>query len=125
MDILFKKGIPGFNGYKEYELKELEESSLCKMLQSKEDLDLGLVLISPFEVVEDYEIKLSDETIKNLEITSPEDVIVYTTVTLNSDINKTTTNLRAPIILNINKGLGEQIIVENESYKIKHPIIKG
>ncbi|MGL4108651.1 flagellar assembly protein FliW [Clostridium sp. LP20] len=125
MDILFKKGIPGFNGYKEYELKELEESSICKMLQCKEDLELGLIIISPFEVEEDYEIKLSDELIKKLEITSPEDVMLYTTVTLNSDINKITTNLRAPIIININKGLGEQIIVENESYKIKHPIIKG
>jgi flagellar assembly factor FliW len=33
-----------------------------------------------------------------------------------------TTNLKAPIIINIKQKLGEQIILDNDKYKIKHPL---
>lgn len=125
MEILFKKGLPGLEDYKRYELEDIEGTCEYKLLQSKEIDELGIVLTSPFSVVEEYEIKLTDEIIKNLEISSPEDVALYTTVNLNSDMKKTTTNLRAPIVINITNGLGEQLITENEKYKIKHPIFKG
>ena len=50
--------------------------------------------------------------------------MVFNTVTLNSDPKKITTNLKAPIIINISNNLGEQIILDKEKYKIKHPLIK-
>lgn len=122
MEILFKNGIPGLEEYKNYTLENSEELNPFILLQSKDNEELGLIVISPFEVMSEYEIKLSDSVIKNLQITSPEDVVLYTTVTLNSNVDKITTNLRAPIVVNIKKGLGEQIIVDNDKYKIKHPI---
>ena len=82
------------------------------------------MIISPFQVEKEYEIKITDEIIKNLSITSPEDVLVYSTVTLNSDPKKITANLRAPILINVHTGLAEQLITENEKYKIKHHIFK-
>lgn len=123
MEILFKKGIPGFQECKSFKLKEIEDMEPFNLLQSVENEELGLVLISPFEVEKNYEIKLSDELLKELEIKSPEEVCLFTTVTLNSDVEKITTNLRAPIVVNIKNGYGEQIIIENDKYKIKHPII--
>jgi flagellar assembly factor FliW len=122
VEILFKNGIPGLEEYKNYTLENSEELNPFILLQSKDNEELGLIVISPFEVMSEYEIKLSDSVIKNLQITSPEDVVLYTTVTLNSNVDKITTNLRAPIVVNIKKGLGEQIIVDNDKYKIKHPI---
>ena len=88
------------------------------------DEDLGIILISPFMVKEDYEFKLNENVIDELKITEPTDVMVYTTVTLNSNIEKITTNLKAPIIINRFSKLGKQIIIDNESYKIKEPIFK-
>ncbi|MDS0524122.1 flagellar assembly protein FliW [Clostridium sp. SHJSY1] len=125
MEVLFKNGIPGLEEYKNYILEKSEELEPFNVLQSKENQGLGLVVISPFEVMQDYEIKLSENTIKNLEIKEPNEVLLCTTVTLNSDLDKVTTNLRAPIVINLKNGLGEQIIVDNDKYKIKHPISKG
>jgi len=124
MKVTFKKGLPGLDEYKDYEIKEIEDGEEFKLLQCNEKKELGLVIISPFQVEKEYEIKITDEIIKNLSITSPEDVLVYSTVTLNSDPKKITANLRAPI-LNVHTGLAEQLITENEKYKIKHPIFKG
>ena len=125
MKVTFKKGLPGLEAYKDYEIKEIEGGEEFKLLQCNEKEELGLVIISPFQIEKEYEIKITDEIIKNLSITSPEDVLVYSTVTLNSDPKKITVNLRAPILINVHTGLAEQLITENEKYKIKHTIFKG
>ena len=125
MKVTFKKGLPGLDEYKDYEIQEIEGGEEFKLLQCNEKKELGLVIISPFQVEKEYEIKITDEIIKNLSITSPEDVLVYSTVTLNSDPKKITANLRAPILINVHTGLAEQLITENEKYKIKDPIFKG
>ncbi len=122
--ISFKKGLPGFEGLKKFILFSVEENQLFSILQSVEDEEIGLVVISPFEVAKDYEFKLSDEKIKELNIEAPEDVLALNTVTLSSKVEEITTNLKAPIIINIKQRQGEQIILDNDSYKIKHPLLK-
>jgi flagellar assembly factor FliW len=125
MKITFNKGILGLQEYKEFDLVDLEGLEPYKMLKSTDDDEIGLVVGSPFEVNLEYEVKIPEETIKSLDISSEEDVLIYTTINVNSDVSKITTNLRAPIIINIKRALGEQIILGNEIYKIKHPIVKG
>lgn len=125
MKIIFNKGMLGLQEYKEYDLVDLEGLEPYKMLKSTKDKGIGLVIGSPFEVNLEYEVKIPEETLENLQISSQDDVLIYATINVNSDISKITTNLRAPIIINTKTALGEQIILNNEIYKIKHPIFKG
>lgn len=121
--INFNKGLPGFNDLKKFILLDLYEYEPFKLLQSLEVDEISLIVTSPYEFFDDYEIKLSEETIKNLQIESPEQVIILTTVTLNSDVKKITTNLQGPIVINTSNNLGEQIILDNSKYKVKSPLI--
>lgn len=121
--ITFTKGIPGFNELKKFTLLDLEEYEPFKLLQSLEDDEISLIVTSPYEFFNDYEIKLSEETIKNLNIDSPNQVMILTTVTLNSDVKKITTNLQGPIVINTSNNFGEQIILDNSKYKVKSPLI--
>lgn len=125
MNLNFKKGILGFEHCKNFEVKDIEENPLFKILESKEEEEFNLVIVCPFDVEENYEFQVPDATLKNLEIDSEKDVMVYSTVTVNSDMKKTTTNLRAPIVINTKNNLAEQIILSDEKYKIKHPLLKG
>lgn len=122
--INFGKGILGFNELKKFILVDLDEYEPFKLFHSIEDDEIGLIVTSPYDFFQDYEIKLSEETIRNLEVKSSEDVVVVTTVTLNSDAKKITTNLQGPIIINISNKLGEQIIIDNSKYKVKEPLVK-
>jgi len=122
--ILFKKGLPGFKELKSFIIFPLESNEIFTILHSIEDIEVGLVLVSPFTVLTDYEFKIPDTYIKELQIVKPEEVLVLTTVTLNSIIENMTTNLKAPIIINIKDKLGEQLILDNEKYKIKQPLFK-
>jgi len=124
MNIIFEKGLLGLEQYKNYQIEDVENSDVYKILSSLDDKDISLAIISPFEAYKNYQVNIPKDTEVNLKISSEEDVILYTTVTLSSDIKKTTTNLRAPIVINKKTCLGEQIILANESYEIKHPIIE-
>lgn len=124
-DILnFKKGLPGFEQLKKYILFPVENNEIFSILQSIEDESVGLVVISPFEIAKNYEFKLEEKIIDKLAIKEPEDVLVVSTVTLSSKPENITVNLKAPIIINIKEKLGEQIILEREQYKVKHPLIQ-
>ncbi|MDW8799703.1 flagellar assembly protein FliW [Clostridium sp. A1-XYC3] len=123
--INFKKGIPGFEELKKFILFNVEDNEVFSILQSIEDMAIGLVVISPFNLVKDYELKLDEEKVSELKIEKPEDVLVLNTVTLNSKVENITVNLKAPIIINIKNNLGEQIILDNPNYVIKHPLYKN
>lgn len=122
--ITFNKGIKGLEYLKKFIIADIKENPVFKILQSIEDEAVGLVIISPFEVKNNYEIDLKDDVTESLNISSSQEVILYNTVTLNSDVNKITVNLKAPIVINNNKKLGEQVIIDKEEYKIKHPLIE-
>lgn len=121
--IFFKNGLLGFEDLKKFIIFPLKDNDNFSIIHSVEE-DLGIILISPFMVKENYEFKLKENIVEELKIKEPNEVIVYTTVTLNSNIEKITTNLKAPIIINRFSKLGKQIIIDNESYKIKEPIFK-
>lgn len=121
--ITFNKGLPGFSLLRKFILVDLEEYYPFKLLLSLEDDEIALIVTSPYEFFKDYEIKLSEETIKNLKIDSPQQVNIITTVTINSDVRKITTNLRGPIVINTSNNIGEQIILDNPKYKVKSPLI--
>jgi flagellar assembly factor FliW len=121
--VIFEKAIPGFEGLRKFVIKEVEDSGFY-ILQSLEEVELGFVLVSPFSIDENYEIKLNEEVIKALEIKDEKDVVLYSIVTLNSDIEKITANLKAPIVINNKTNKGEQYITENSKYSIREKVYK-
>lgn len=131
--IYFEKGILGFEQCKNFELSDIEDNDFFKILKSKEENDFQMIVMSPLDgigaedidIPSDYEVDVPDNIANDLDIKSHKDVIILTTVTVNSEANKITTNLRAPIIINDKNKKATQIILNTEKFKIKHPIMKG
>lgn len=123
MEIIFEKGIPGFEEYRTFVINEVKENNKFKMITSTENINIGFIAISPFEVKKDYEIDLNDEIINELKVESPKDVLVLSLITLGKTLNKSTVNLKAPIIINIKNNKGKQLILQDDKYQIKEPLI--
>lgn len=121
--IKFKKGIPGFEEYNEYLLLKLDIEGF-ELLQSVNNTEVGFVVISPFDIEKDYEVKLTDEIINNLQIQAPTEVKLVSLVTVNSSVENMTVNLKAPVVINVRTRLGEQLITDSMKYKIKQPLVK-
>lgn len=123
MEILFEKGIPGFEEYKTFIINEIEGNEKLKMITSTEDSNVGFVAISPFEVKKDYEIDLNEEIINKLKIQQPEDVFLLNIITLGKTLETSTVNLKAPLVININNNKGKQLILQDDKHQIKEPLI--
>ncbi|NFT03703.1 flagellar assembly protein FliW [Clostridium sporogenes] len=122
--IYFQKGIPGFEELKKFIIFPVKDNDVFSVFHSIEKEDMGIIVTSPFNIEKEYEIQLEEEQIANLKLQDEKDTLVLNTVTLNSDINKITANLRAPIVINIKEKIGEQIIINSDKYKVKHPLFK-
>jgi len=121
MNVEFRKPLLGFDNLNKFEILDVEANPLFKEINSTEDENISFLSISPFAVDEDYEIDLSDSDIEDLEIENPEDVILLSIITLGESLATSTVNMRAPIVLNINKELASQIVIQNDKYDIRTP----
>ena len=122
MEILFEKGIPGFEDYKYFNINVIKDNEKFYSIVSKEDDNIGFISISPFDIKKDYEIDLDDEFVKELDIKSEKDVLVLCLITLGKTLKDSTANLKAPIIINIKNNRGKQLILQDDKYKIKEPL---
>ena len=122
MEILFEKGIPGFENYRYFNVNIVEGNKKIYNIVSKEDSNVGFISISPFDIKKDYEIDLDDQFIKELDIKNEKDVLVICLITLGKSLKDSTANLKAPIIINIKNNRGKQLILQDDKYKIKEPL---
>lgn len=122
MEILFEKGIPGFENYRYFNVNIVEGNKKIYNIVSKEDSNVGFISISPFDIKKDYEIDLDDQFIKELDIKDEKDVLVLCLITLGKSLKDSTANLKAPIIINIKNNRGKQLILQDDKYKIKEPL---
>ncbi|MCL7746736.1 flagellar assembly protein FliW [Halalkalibacter alkaliphilus] len=122
--ILFDKGIPAFENETSFVLLPFEEGTPFFVLQSTKTPEVAFILISPFDFVPGYQVKLPDSTLEVLEIDKAEDVATFVMLTVKEPFNDTTANLQAPVIINANKQKGKQLLMSDSSYQTKHAIFK-
>lgn len=121
----FENGLMGFENFKKYTIlfdSEREQHSNVMWLQSVEEQALALPVINPFAVKEDYNPEVNSELIKPLGELTEENLCILLTMTVCSDVKKTTVNLKAPIIINSDTNQGCQAIVENPDYVVKYNV---
>lgn len=123
--ITFHNGIVGFPDLNRFMLifdQDQKDNVSIYWLQSIDEPSYSIPVIDPLIVIEDYNPVFEDELLKSIFLDGPEDMLVFTTVTVPTDYKKMTVNLKAPIIISTNARKGCQIIIDNEEYKVRFPI---
>ena len=123
MEVIFKKGIPGFESIDKFKIKDLENNNKFKIVESI-DSTVSFATANPFEFYNEYEIDLNDETIKELQIENPKDVMILTIITLGKSLDSSTINLKAPLVINVRNKFGKQFIIQGDKYDTKHPLVR-
>ncbi|MBQ3033460.1 MAG: flagellar assembly protein FliW, partial [Deferribacterales bacterium] len=65
----------------------------------------------------------ADEVVK-LAISDMKEVKIFCIVVVPEDPKKSTANLRAPLVINFEKKLAKQIILDDDTWKIKTPLFQ-
>lgn len=119
----FTQGVPGFEELTQFTLVQPEDSAPFSYIQSVQEGDLTFLVTDPFLFFNDYDINVTDALQAELQIEKPDDVLVWSVVTVNDDFTQITLNLLAPIIWNVRSKVAKQIILHDSEYKVKHEIV--
>lgn len=121
--IEFPEGIPGFQGEKQFVLIPLAPNSPFITLQSVNTAEVGFIAAYPYDFKKDYNFELEQSDKEMLKITSDNDVLVYSIITLKESLANSTLNLLAPIIINSKEKLAKQIVLpNNEENPLHYPL---
>ena len=124
--IEFPEGIPGFEETRKYALIGYEANETPFFwLQSVERQELCFVVTDPFLVYDNYGVDVSDDDVKLLGIADTNTVMTLAIVVIPEDIKETRVNLKAPILINVDKKLGKQVIQRNENLPVRYFLNKN
>jgi flagellar assembly factor FliW len=118
--ITMKGCILGFDHLHHYAILLQDQNNPLWWLQSIEDSAVAFVVIDPSVIKRDYHPTISIVDRIFLEISREEEISFLSIVTIRHQPFCVTANLRAPLVINEEKCLGSQIILEEADYPIRY-----
>ena len=117
-------GLIGFPELKRYVLLDHDTDSPFKWLQSLDDGAIAFVLINPLLFKPDYTVEVSETEVADLQLDKEEDAVISVIITMPSNPQNMTANLKAPLVFNLKNRKGRQVILNNSAYTTRHNIME-
>ena len=123
--INFPQGIPGFPDCQRLLLmSESENEDMFFWLQSLDNGDVAFTLMDVYKVLPDYNPQVDEEELRELGDVKGKSLDIYNIVVIPDYVRHMRVNLKAPIVINIETGLGKQVICTNDDYPIRYMIFE-
>ena len=122
--IKFKEVIIGYPDLQNFALihdMEKKEKGRIKWLQSMDDPNFALPVMNPLDIVPEYSPTVNKECLNLLGTMSVESTFILVTITVPTEIEKMSVNLKAPFVINMDNLKGTQMIIEDD-YPVKYMI---
>jgi len=124
--INFPKGLPGFEHLRQFVIVPVDNNPAFVWLQSVEAPDVAFLLVDPFLFFSGYEVELTRDLREELSIKNRSDVIIQAIVTIpETGIKDMTANLVGPVVINVKRNLGKQVVLQNTEYGTRHPLFRN
>jgi len=119
----FPLGLIGFPELQSFALIEAKKEAPFWWLQSLDDPTIAFMILRPELFKKGYEAKLKNEDLADLQIDKDDIPNIMVIITMPTNPNEATANLKAPLAVNLNKRIGKQIIMDNKDYNTRHKIM--
>lgn len=116
---LFPEGLIGLESLRQWLLIPDFENPLVAWLQSASRGERALALISPRLFVPGYRVQVNRRALESVQLRGNDRVFVLTT--LSGKPGEVTTNLRAPVIINLDRRLGCQVVTGDDQ-PVHYPV---
>lgn len=120
--ITFSEGIPGFEQLQKYIMLE-EGDGVFYYLQSLEDDEIAFPIVDPYLLKKDYTPHIHESYFQRLGGGTNEEFTLFVITTIRENMEDTTVNLQAPLMIHAERKIGVQVISDDISYQSKHRIM--
>ena len=117
-------GLIGFPELKRYVLLDHDKESPFKWLQSLDDGAIAFVLINPLLFKPDYTVEVTEAEVSDLDLKNEEDAVISVIITIPTNPQNMTANLKAPLVFNLHNRRGKQLVLSNSAYTTRHNIME-
>lgn len=120
--LFFSLGVLGFPEVRRYVMLDHGRNTPLKWLQAVDKPELAFPMVPATDLVEDYHITVSPDDLAALAMESTDELLAFVILTIpNAAPERTTANLKAPIVMNPTTHLARQVLVEQD-YPIRYPL---
>jgi flagellar assembly factor FliW len=125
-DVLhFTEPLLGFPNSSSFIILSHEQHRPFKWLQCLDDPSIAFLVIDPANVMPNYAPELPETGAQELQLLPDTPRIVYVIANIpKGKPQDITLNLAAPIVINAEKGIAKQVIVEDPQYSIRQKILQ-
>ena len=109
---LFPQGLVGMETLRQWALLPDPQNPSVAWLQSASRGDRAIAVISPRSFFPDYRVRAARRELASLQLRPNAELYVLTAVS--GHVGKLTTNLKAPLLLNLDRRLGCQVITNDD-----------
>jgi flagellar assembly factor FliW len=120
--IFFPYSILGFPDSHNYVI--LEGPFPFYWLQSLDEPHVAFVIVEPERFFPDYEVTLKESDLKRFGMNDISEGKVWVIVTIPDNPVEMTANLLGPILINLKKNLGFQLVLDTDKYHTKHRLLR-
>ncbi len=120
--ISIPSGILGFSEDQNFCLVDSGDDTLILWLQSLSNPRLAFPVLEPKIFKRDYIVRLSASELRELKLESIKDASVFTILTIPSNMQEMTANLKAPLVINTKTKIAKQVVLQENDQPIKHPM---
>lgn len=118
----FPKGIPGFEDENKFALLPIEGNDAFQVLQSIQTPTIAFIVANPYTLIDDYSFDVDAPTVDLLNIENEQDVFVLSVISLKEPFDSSTINLQAPLIFQTTTRKARQMILNDNTFSLRHPI---
>ena len=122
--VRFPRGLPGFEACRGFVLMAADDAGPLQYLKSVEGPRADFLVIDPRRVLPTYRCELTETDRLQLGATDDTVLLWLALVMIEAD-GTITANLRAPIVINPARMVGQQVIPHDSIYPIRHVLAEG
>lgn len=122
--IRFPRGILGFDHLTSYFIMDYKDTDV-KWLQSIEDPEVAFMIMDPFPHFPEYNPEMSPVDRRLLDVQEASDVVVLAILNVYREGDAdpyATMNLQAPLVFNVDKMIGFQVVMEKSKFGVREAI---
>lgn len=124
----FPEGILGFNDLRKFVLLDDPNDEIFAWLQSCEIPQIAFPVLEPELFSQSYQVSLTKHDLESLQLVNQGDlkgrIRSFSIITIPEDPTQMTANLKAPVVINIEKRLARQIVLQDNNLAIREPIFQ-
>ena len=122
--VAFPEGILGFGHVREYIFVEDPHDDVFIWLQSVDCPEIAFPVLESEIFAGEYEVSLNKSDLQSLSLENMDGVRSFNIVTIPENPQNMTANLKAPVVVNVQKRTARQCVLQNNDLAIREPIFR-